>query len=117
MKICYISGPYRGKSKIKLINKLQVIRNIIQARKVARKLWKQDYAVVCPHSNSALMPDNRVMDGYMEILKRCDMIVMIPGWEESAGARFELQGARRWNIKAYWWDWKAKEIVELVEGK
>jgi hypothetical protein len=120
MKIAYVAGPYRGKSKIKLIHKWQVIFNIIRARDVAKELWKQGYAVICPHSNTALfdgiVPDEVVLDGDIEILKRCDLIVMIPGWRQSTGSLNELRIAQKWNIKAYYWDSGAKEIVSLTDS-
>ena len=121
MRIAYVAGPYRGKSKISIVNKLQVIRNIMAARKVAKELWKQGYAAICPHSNTALFdgvaPDQAFLDGDIEILKRCDLIVMIPGWRRSTGSLSELRVAQRWNIKAYYWDSQAREIVMLTDCK
>jgi hypothetical protein len=90
MKLAYVAGPYRGKSKNRIINRLQVISNIIEARKVARELWKMGYAAICPHSNSALFDgivrDDVFLWGDLEILKRCDIIVMVPNWLSSSGA-------------------------------
>jgi len=108
MKIAYVAGPYRGKSKIKLINQLQVMRNIIAARKVAKELWKLGYAVICPHSNTALFDgivhDQTFLDGDIEILKRCDIIVLIGGWTNSRGTIGEYCVARDAGIQAYeWW--------------
>ena len=91
MKIAYIAGPYRAKTK------LGVLINIIRARKAAKKYWQKGYAVICPHSNSALfdsvVPDQHFLDGDIEILSKCDVIVMIKGWQKSSGARNELSFA------------------------
>jgi hypothetical protein len=61
LKIAYVAGPYRAKTKI------GIILNILRARKVAKELWKMGYAVICPHSNSALMdgiaPDEAFLNG------------------------------------------------------
>jgi len=108
MKLAYVAGPYRGKSKYRIINRLQVIRNIIRARAVSKELWKQGYAVICPHSNSALFdgvaPDRTFLDGDIMMLKKCDLIVMLPNWAWSSGAVDELCIAQANGIPAYIWD-------------
>lgn len=84
MQIVYISGPYRNKS----INGMW--ENIAVARKVALKYWRLGYAVICPHLNTAFMdgacPDDVWLQGDLEILLRCDVVVMLSGWEKSEGA-------------------------------
>lgn len=91
MKIAFISGSYRHET----IN--GVLMNILKARAVSLKYWKKGYAVICPHLNAALMdgemPDDTWLEGDIEILKRCDVIVMIKGWEQSIGAKKELEVA------------------------
>lgn len=84
MTVAFISGPYRAGTLD------QIHRNIEAAREVACHYWKRGYAVVCPHLNSAYMdglcPDGVWLYGYQEILRRCDLVVMLPGWTRSAGA-------------------------------
>jgi len=97
MKLAYVAGPYRAKTK------LGVILNIIRARRVAKKLWKMGYAVICPHMNSALMdniaPVNTFLDGYIEILKRCDVLVLQGKWKQSAGTLKEIEIAKQYEIQ------------------
>lgn len=116
MKLAYVAGPYRGKSKNKIINRLQVIRNILAAREVAKKLWQMGYAVICPHSNTALfdgiVPDKTFLDGDIVMLKRCDLIVMMPNWMDSSGAIDELCIAQANGIPAY--KWNGVELVPLA---
>jgi hypothetical protein len=118
MKLAYVAGPYRGKSKNKIINKLQVIRNIRAARSVAKELWQMGYAVICPHSNTALFdgvaPDKTFLDGDIVMLKRCDLIVMMPHWLNSSGAIDELCIAQANGIPAYKWD--GVDLVPLMPG-
>jgi len=91
MKLAFISGPYRGQSES------AVVANIRHAEKYAIKYWLDGFAVICPHKNTALFgglaPEQVWLDGDMEILKRCDLIVMIPGWESSEGAKAEHRAA------------------------
>ena len=98
MKIAYIAGPYRSKWGLP-----GRILNILRARKVAKKYWKKGYAVVCPHMNSALMdgvvPDQSFLDGDIEILKHCDVIVMMHSWRWSRGAVDEWEFAKSSNLQ------------------
>lgn len=92
MQIAYIAGPYRAKTK------LGVIRNILKARKIAKKYWALGYTVFCPHLNSALMdgiaPDEVFLKGDLEFLQYADILVVIPGWERSTGTLAEIEFAK-----------------------
>jgi hypothetical protein len=85
--IAYIAGQYRATTHA------GISRNITRARKAAILLWKLGYTVICPHMNTAhldgVAPDQRFLDGDLEILRRCDLVVMLPGWELSTGAQAE----------------------------
>ncbi len=87
MKVVYIAGPYRSHTVNGIVN------NIRAAEAVAIKYWQMGYAVICPHKNTALFDgvcdDNIWLDGDLEILKRCDTIVMMTGWSNSSGANAE----------------------------
>ena len=68
-KLAYVAGPYRSK-----LGRLGILINIMRARKIARLLWKQGYAVICPHSNSAFMSGKDIAEfhffqGYCTILE------------------------------------------------
>jgi len=98
MKVVFISGRYSSK---RLIGK---IRNILRARRWAKCYWELGYAVICPHMNSALMemrggaPDEVFLRGDREMLRKCDEIIMIPGWEKSLGAAAERALAKELGI-------------------
>ncbi len=91
MKLIYIAGPYRADTPA------GVDKNIEAARKEAIYWWKQGYAVFCPHTNSGHMagecPESIFLDGDLEILRRCDIIVMLDGWKHSEGATAEREAA------------------------
>lgn len=97
MKICYIAGPYRSKT----LN--GVWENIMFARQYAIKYWNLGYSVICPHTNTMLMDmentDNMFLEGDLEMIRRCDVMVMIPGWEKSVGACGELRLAKELGLE------------------
>ena len=102
MKLIYIAGPYRSKH-----GRIGVALNILRARRIARELWRLGLAAICPHLNTALMdgtvPDEAFLAGDIEMLERCDGIVMAPGWERSAGSLDELTFARDHAIAVFFW--------------
>ena len=105
-KLIYIAGPYRGAT----IN--ETVHNIQRAREAAEAVAKAGHYFFCPHLNSALvdglMPDSFWLDMDLELLRRCDAIYMMHGWESSAGARKERVVAEGWG----------KEIIlDLAELK
>ncbi len=93
MEVAYISGPYRADT----VN--GIWENVQAARKIALKYWRLGYAVVCPHMNTAMMdgacPDDAWLKGHVEIMLRCDVVVMMEGWEWSKGAIEECKAALR----------------------
>ena len=97
MKLVYISGAYRAPTLY------GVVRNIRRAERTALKYWKKGYAVICPHKNTALMDggccDKVWLDGDLEMVRRCDMIVMMRNWRKSEGARNEHALAKRLGIR------------------
>jgi hypothetical protein len=97
MNIAYISGAYRSKYGV-----IGRIINILKARQAAKRLWKEYDAVICPHLNTALfdgvVSDDKFLKGDIEILNRLhrkDTIYMMDGWENSEGAKMELDVATR----------------------
>ena len=97
MKIAYIAGPYRSETHhgIEL--------NIREAEAVAIKYWKLGYAVICPHKNTAhfdgLAEDDIWLKGDLEILRRCDVIVLMKTWQKSTGAKEEHKEAVRCGLE------------------
>jgi dienelactone hydrolase len=97
MKVIYIAGPYRSYLEDGSISINGVFENISHARRVALHFWKEGWAVICPHMNTAFMDgscsDRVWLKGDLEILSRCDAICMISGWEFSEGAKAESRAA------------------------
>ena len=96
MEVVFLSGQYRG----------NVEDNITHAERASKSLWQQGYIVICPHLNTArfdgICPDETWLKGYLEILRRCDSIYMLKGWDESVGAIAELKLAKQMGKRIYW---------------
>ena len=92
-KIAYIAGPYRAKDV------RGIVTNIRNAELYAIKWWRKGYAVICPHLNTALfdgaLPDEAWLQGDITLMLRADIVVMIPGWKKSVGARREYKIAKK----------------------
>lgn len=101
MKVVYIAGPYRSET----VN--GIVENIRRAETYAKHYWEKGYCVICPHKNTALFDglcDGSVwLAGAEELLSRSDIIVFIPGWQNSTGSIAEYKLAKELN----------KEIIEV----
>lgn len=91
MKLIYVAGPFRG------ANSWEMECNIRRAETLALEVWKAGMACICPHTNTrfyqGVTEDNVWLDGDLEILRRCDAILLTPDWTRSYGARAEAQFA------------------------
>ena len=99
MKLIYIAGPYKGGTG------WEIEENVRQAERYALQVWKLGYAAVCPHCNTRLffgeIDEDLAMKGCLEILSRCDGMLLIPGWEGSLGATLEWKTATRLSLPVY----------------
>jgi len=99
MKLAYVGGRYRGRTHN------AIAENIHAARAVAVRLWEMDYAVICPHTNSAFMSgatkEEAFLEGGLEMLRRCDLLVLTEGWEASEGTAIEIDEAKRIGIPVF----------------
>lgn len=101
--IIYIAGAYRAK------NGRTVAENIEVARKASVEVWRSGHIALCPHLNSAHFEDylgkdytdKMLLDGTMDLLRRCDAILMLPGYEDSEGAIAELRYAKSQDMPIY----------------
>ena len=92
-KIIYIAGRYRGDCEF------IVHSNVAKAELAAVRLWREGWAVICPHKNSehfgGIIPDEDFIKGDIEILKHCQAIYMLNNWKQSQGACQELEAAQK----------------------
>jgi hypothetical protein len=109
MKVLYVSGKYRDDR-----GPWYVKKNIEAAADVAIQLWQIGYCVICPHQNTAFfegpIQDPRIIAGDCELVRRSDGIVMVPGWEESQGAKIEMYEAHKGQKPIFYWPWDGPEL-------
>lgn len=102
MKVVYLAGSYRSKFGL-----LGIVVNIFRAWLVSRRLWGLGYVVLCPHTNALLMsgkiPESLFLDGDIVLLKRCDLVVLLPGWDKSRGTLNEISVSIKNNLPIYLW--------------
>lgn len=99
MKVIYIAGPYRANTE------RGTVENIRAAEAVAIKVWKAGYIALTPHLNTRLFggicSDEVWLEGALELMSRCDGMVLVPGWELSGGTITEIQEAKNMNIPVF----------------
>ena len=101
MKLVYVAGPYRAEAEF------GVLENIRRAEKVALEVWRAGAACICPHKNTAFFggaADDRVwLEGDLEIIRRCDAIVLVEGWQNSTGTLAEIKLASELGLPVFEW--------------
>lgn len=97
MKVIYIAGRYRGPTA------WAIEQNIRAAEEVAARVWAMGMVALCPHANSrhmdGLATDEFFLAGTLELMRRCDAVLLVPNWRDSAGARAEVAEADRLGIE------------------
>ena len=125
--LVYVAGPYRGKSRFRVIRFFQVLLNIWRAGRVAKQLWAKGFVAICPHLNTFLMddvcPQERFLEGDLEILRHCDALATVGGWPDSGGTWDEIGFSGQHGIPVfhgvgayYNWDEALKHIIEERRG-
>lgn len=99
MKVVYIAGPFRA------ANAWLVEQNIRNAENLALEVWRIGAAVICPHTNTRFFdgaaPDDIWLKGDLEILKRCDAVLLTYNWRRSTGATAEKHYAELHGIPVF----------------
>jgi hypothetical protein len=99
MKVIYVAGPYRADTT------WQIELNTRAAEELALEIWQAGAAAICPHANSRFFqgsaPDDAFVDGYLEILRRCDAMLLVKDDKASEGTQGEIQEAGRRGIPIF----------------
>lgn len=99
MKLVYVAGPYRGSTG------WGIDCNIQAARRIGAEVARVGGMPVVPHANTAhydgIQDDAFWLAGTLEILRRCDAVVLCDGWRRSSGTRGEFDEAKRLGMPIY----------------
>jgi len=90
--VIYIAGPFTADTDD------GIRENIAIANNWSMSAWKRGFAAVCPHMNTAngmgICDEEVFLKGDISIMLRCDAVLLVPGWERSAGTRKEIDVAK-----------------------
>jgi hypothetical protein len=114
MRVIYVAGRFTG------MDRACVQRNIAEAVAVGLDVARVGAVPLIPHSNTqhpnfeSLQPYEWWIEATKELLRRCDGIIMVPGWEASKGACGELAEAQRLGLAVFM---SIEELVERIGAK
>ena len=98
----YIAGPYRNDDP------MQVEQNILNARTAAVMVADRGvYFPVTPHlctggfEHVSTASDDFYLAGTLELLKVCQAVLLLDGWELSSGSRVEVCTAINMRIRIF----------------
>lgn len=107
MKVVYIAGKYSGRTHDGR-SYSEIHRNIFDARDWAIRVMQTGGVVaLCPHLNSMHMEldfsgeQDFWYEADLELLRRCDAVFLIPGWQHTRGACIENDFARSNGIPVF----------------
>lgn len=99
LKIAYIAGPFTGETT------WDIAQNVRRAEELALEVAKLGVMPLIPHANTHLffgqLTEEFWLAGTVELLERCDIMVLLPNWEASAGARAESARATMCGIPVF----------------
>lgn len=95
MRIVYVAGKFTAPTRA------GVEANIAAAERVGLEVAHLGCMPLIPHTNTAhpgfelAQPYQFWIDGTLELLRRCDALITVSGWESSNGAKGEVVEAQR----------------------
>jgi len=123
MPVVYVAGPYRAETRA------GVTLNIQTARAVGLAAIRKGWSPIIPHANTGDLDviDPDIGDRFwlaatLELMTRCDAVLLCPGWERSAGTLAEIDAANQQGLPVYQSayqlpsaeDWRQQELVEIT---
>lgn len=109
LPMAYLSAPMSAPDA------LTRIFHYLAAKRASHELWEAEVLHYCPHTNSPAIGGTDVayeswMAMDLEVLRRCDFIVMAGNWSESLGCRRELAMAMHLGLPVAY---SAEAAIEL----
>ena len=99
MRLVYIAGKYRGPSAS------DIEQNIQDAEDIAVKVHEDGMFAVCPHPMTRHMDgvatEAHMLAGTLELMRRCDAVLLVHNWRDSEGSRAEVDEAQRLGLPVF----------------
>ena len=99
LPLIYIAGPFRGPTPY------DVHRNVCAAESWGLTVARLGGYPVIPHTMTQhfdkQLTDEFWLEGTMEMLRRCDAVILMDSWRRSTGAQAEATEARRLKIPVF----------------
>lgn len=106
MRVVYIAGPFRAPTA------WGIEQNVRAAEATAFRVASMGFAPLCPHANTRFfhgtLTDAFWLEATMELLRRCDAVMLSEGWDNSSGTKAEIREAERLGIPVFY------QIASLV---
>jgi hypothetical protein len=100
MKVVYIGGPFRGPSA------WEVEQNVARAESLAYAVTGFGAMFLCPHTNArhtiGMHTEAFWVAATLELLKRCDALLLTHDWTRSEGARGEHACAQQLHMPIFY---------------
>lgn len=88
MRCIYVAGKFRGATQF------EVDQNIQRAEALGLEVAKLGASPVIPHANTRSlhthMPESFMLEATLELMRRCDALILVEGWQDSQGTRDEM---------------------------
>ncbi len=95
----YVAGPYRAATP------WEVELNVRRAEALALEVARLKCAPVCPHTMyrffDKALSDGRWLSVCLELLSRCDAVVLAANWDKSEGSAGEVDEARALGLPVF----------------
>ncbi len=99
MKLIYVAGPYRGRTP------WAIEQNVRRAEELALTVCAMGAVGVAPHCMwryyQGQFQDEYWLEAGLEVMRRCDAVALVDGWETSSGTKAEIDRARLYGMPVF----------------
>lgn len=99
IRVVYIAGPFRDHTAWKVEQHVRLAEDLSYA------VAQLGAMPLCPHTNTryshGTLTEQFWLDGTLELLSRCDAVIVTGDWKQSEGARAEVIAARQLSIPVF----------------